>query len=255
MDSKPKRNIHAGHRKRLKEKFQANGLESFAEHEVLELLLFFALPQGNVNPMAHNLISHFGSLKNVLDAPYENLLEVKGVKEHTATLLKFLPALLNYISQKQTQTAPVLSSFAASTVYCKLLFTGLTHEAVYILCLDADLRVKATKKIASGTTTRVGLNVGEITKYILNQGCSRIILAHNHPTGSSSPSAEDFTFTKKLFISLAINNVDIDDHIIIGKTDSHSMARAGELQEIKKLVFKSLGESNENPVFRKNCLD
>lgn len=247
-------NIHAAHRKRVKEKFLKTGFAGFAEHEILEMMLFFAIPYADTNPLAHELIKKFGSIDKVFDAEFEQLIEVPGVGEHTALLIKLFPAIFNIYSKSKTQSLKRISGFSQAINFSKLLFAGLSNEVLFVICLDAKSNVVATKQIASGTFDKATVVIRDITNFVLKNNCSRIIVTHNHPQGNSIPSDEDVLFTNKLFYSCLLNDIDILDHIIIGKESSFSFAHEQLLFEIKKQVFNHFNIDKENAIFKRCCV-
>jgi len=135
---------HRGHRNRLKARFLFEGLDSFAEHEALELLLFYGKPQGDVNPLAHALMERFGSLGGVLEADPQALAEVPGIGENTALLLHLMPALFRFYCQSRYREKPVLSGANTAIEACVPLFHGLNTEHLYMLCLNAQHRLLHT---------------------------------------------------------------------------------------------------------------
>lgn len=247
-------NIHANHRKRVKEKFLKTGLSGFAQHEILELLLFFAIPYSDTNPLAHELIRKFGSLDKVLDADSEQITEIPGVGEHTALLLKLVPALFNEYSKCKTKSFKTLAGFSEAIAFSKLLFAGLATEALSVICLDAKSNIISFKQIATGSFNKVPVAIRNITNFVLKNNCDRIIVAHNHPQGDAVPSDEDILFTNKLFYSCLLNDIDILDHIIVGKEKAFSFAHERLLSEIKLQVFKHFEIDKNNTIFKRCCV-
>jgi DNA repair protein RadC len=129
--------IHDGHRQRLKDRFLAQGLDGFTDIQVLELLLFYALPRRDTNPIAHELLKKFGSVRQVLDAPVERLTEVDYITENTAILLKLVPELLRFYQVSKAKEEMPLVTIQACGEYLKHFFLGRKNETVFLLCLDA----------------------------------------------------------------------------------------------------------------------
>ena len=148
-------NIHTNHRKRLKSKFVNSGLDGFAEHEILELMLFYSIPQADTNPLAHKLIDRFGSLKNVLDASIENLCTISGIAEHSAIMLKLFPAVMNVYNKQANKTIKQLSNQIIAMEYCTHLFKGIDHEEFYVICLNAKSEIIGVKKLSTGDASKV----------------------------------------------------------------------------------------------------
>ena len=142
---------HTGHRQRMKAEFLARGIEGWPDHRVLELLLFYSIPQGDVNGLAHDLIEQFGSLSGVLDASVEELRKVKGVGEHTAVLLRMLPALLGRYQASRTRLSDIINSADDAYPWLEPYFFGARNEMVYVLCLDGKRQVLGVRKVAEGS--------------------------------------------------------------------------------------------------------
>lgn len=242
MTSDKKASIHKDHRKRLKKKFKEYGTDSLAEHEILELMLFFGIPQGDTNPLAHALIKKYGSLQSVLDARYEDLTTCTGVGEHTAILLKLFPAVFGVYSEQKAKHYNQIVSSDIAIEYAKTLFSGMSNEAFYVICLNNKSAVKATKKIGLGSFNKVEIAIRDVTEFILKSNTDTIILAHNHPTGPAEPSDQDLILTHKLYSSCVLNDVDIVDHIIVaGDGNTYSFADHGLIKCIRDDVILRLG--------------
>ncbi len=218
-------NIHGGHRRRMKKKFLENGIEAFAEHEVLELLLYYAIPRTDTNETAHLLIQEFGSLSAVLDAPVQDLMKTGGLTENTATLLKLVPALLNVYSANKS--SDVLDNVKAVTAYFQAAFLGVKDEEVKLCCLDDRLHVIACQTIFRGVPESVPISIRKIAETAFRYNCSLLILAHNHPNGESLPSKADISATRQILTALQPLGIQLLDHIVVGKHFPVSMKAAG----------------------------
>lgn len=232
-------NIHKDHRQRVRSKFIAGGLDGFAEHEILELLLFYSIPLQDTNPTAHRLINRFGSLNKVFQAPYDSLVEIKGVGETTAALIKLVPAIMQECN-KLDLTNLVLKNQLMAVDYFAGIYRGSPNEKFYVLCLNADNKVIDVKEMNSGSATKVDIKIRTITAYCLQQNCERIIISHNHPQADPRPSNEDVIMTEKIFSSCVLNDIDIVDHIIIAPDGYYSFAESGILKTIKEDVVEAM---------------
>ncbi len=222
-----KENVHRGHRQRLKQRFLENGLNGFAEHEIMELLLYYAIPVRDVNEIAHNLINHFGSLQKVLNADYETLKDMDGLGEHSAVLLKLMPALFErYITPEDSEKTALVSGKLACE-YFERKFLGETREKVKVLCVDDDLYPINCKTISEGSPDEVLLTKRKIVEFTFQNKSSRIMLAHNHPNGMAIASYEDIVFTKNISRSLREIGIELLDHIIVGNDRAVSMSATG----------------------------
>jgi len=210
-----RQNIHAGHRQRLKQRYLEEGLDSFTEHQVLELLLFYALPQGDTNDLAHELINSYGSLPAVLEASYEDLRRFKGVGTHTALLLTLLPDLWRYYHLQRAQPRAVLHNRTKLAEYVVNLFIGEGYEVFYLICLDARNQVTRAVKINEGTLDNVGIEPRLVAEAALRHKAKNVILAHNHPAGTLKPSTTDLHLTSQLAAVLAGLEIGVVDHIIV----------------------------------------
>lgn len=143
--------VHDGHRERMRERYVQNGLNGFAPHEVLELLLFYAIPRRNVNPLAHRLIDHFGSVSAVFEASYAQLIQVEGIGQQSAALLSMILPLGRYADRERQAERAVITNHRTAKAYCQSLFHGQTDEVLYVISLDAQGRVLHAAQAITGT--------------------------------------------------------------------------------------------------------
>lgn len=221
--------IHKGHRARLKQRFLDYGERVFDDHQLLELLLFFGVPQGDVNPLAHRLINHFGSFAAVLDAKPEDLQKVKGVGEHTALLLSLLPQVMRRYQQSRAGNESMVHSSAEAGEYLLPYFFGTRNETLYLLCLDAKGKVLSCSFLAEGSLDQVGLNSRQVVETALEHRATSVILAHNHVSGVAVPSESDVTLTLALRPLLKSLGIHLLDHLVIADGDFVSMLESGLL--------------------------
>ena len=219
--------IHDGHRQRLKDRFRQEGLDKFDEIQVLELLLFYAIPQRDTNPLAHRLLDHFGSLAQVLEAPVEELEKISGVGANAATLLTLTTALARYyMVNRGTQTA-ILTSTEMCGDYLLPHFVGRRNETVFLLCLDAKCKVLCCREVGQGSVNSAGISVRKIVETALGVNATTVVLAHNHPSGLALPSAEDILTTRRVAAALAAVEVHLADHVVVADGDYVSMVQSG----------------------------
>ncbi len=221
--------VHDGHRARKKKQFREHGLDAFADHEVLELLLFYAIPQGDVNPLAHRLIDRFGSLDAVLAAPPEELEKVDGVREHTATLLTLILPLVRRVHMVSGKDDVVLCDAERLGRYFCSLFFGARQEVFYEACLDAKGKLLRCYKLAEGSVDAVHINMRCIVENALHCHASAVALAHNHPSGIALPSPDDNTTTLTAYDALRTVGITLVDHIIVADDDFVSLRDNGLL--------------------------
>ena len=222
--------VHDGHRDRMRRRFLANGLNGFADHEALELLLYYAIPRGDVNPLAHALMDRFGSLSGVLAAPAELLAQVEGVGERTAMLLRLVPQIAQMARLADMEREVALNTREKIGDYLLELFSRERNEAVYQVCLDGKGKLLACRRLGEGSASAVNLDVRKIVQNAIVFCACSVILAHNHPSGVALPSQEDHTATLRVKEALASIDVKLEDHIIVADHDFLSFAQSGFLR-------------------------
>ena len=219
--------VHAGHRKRLKERFRQEGLDSFDELHVLELLLFYCIPQKDTNLLAHELLDRFGSLPQVLEATAEELEKVPGVGEHVSTLLTLITDISRYYMVSRSARFDVLLTNEQCGDYLLPYFVGRRDETVFMLCLDAKCKVLCCKEVGRGSVNSAGVPVRRVVETALGVNATTVILAHNHPSGLAIPSSEDIITTRRIAIALDAVGIVLADHIVVADGDAVSMAESG----------------------------
>ena len=219
--------IHDGHRQRMKDRFQKEGLDHFDEHQVLELLLFYCIPRMDTNPIAHALIDRFGSLAQVLEAPVEELEKVPGIGHNAAVFLSLVMAAGRYYQVNCASRNVILTTVEACGRYLMPFFFGRRNETVYLLCLDAKCKVLSCKEIGEGSVNSAGVPIRRIVETALASNATSVVLAHNHPSGMAIPSPEDIQTTRRLAAALNAVEIHLADHIIIADDDHISMVQSG----------------------------
>ena len=219
--------IHEGHRDRLKQKFLFSGLDGFHDHEALELLLFYAIPRRDTNPIAHELLNRFGSLSGVLDAPMEELCQLNGVGENAALLLKLIPHISKRYSMSRSNFDGLLDSTEKTGDYLVPRFYAERDEVVYMICMDSKYKVLTTKLIFRGNVNSANISIRKIMETALTYNATKVILAHNHTSGIAVPSREDRETTLRIKDALAAVEVQLVDHIVVAEEDYVSMADSG----------------------------
>lgn len=218
--------LHDGHRQRLIQRFLEEDLDNFEPHNVLELLLFYAIPRKDTNELAHVLIDTFGSLKGVFDAPYEELIKVTGIGPNTAALLKLVPSLTRTYYSSDARSV-ILDTSEKSGEYFLPYYIGQTEEVVRLACLDAGGKVISNQILHRGSANAAEVNIRKIVNIALRNNAMGVILAHNHPGGLPLPSEEDVATTKSIREALMPMGILLMDHIIVAGQDYVSMARSG----------------------------
>ncbi len=231
--------IHAGHRERLRERFRREGLEGFSEHEVLELLLMYAIPQKDVNPLAHTLIKHFGSLAGVLDAHESELTNVPGIGKNAALLLTLMPKLFGVYQRSSLGAKPTLSTLGDAKKFCSSLFMGVHDERFYAICLDQMGHVLYTELLFEGTVDEVTVYPREIVHMVIKHNAHGVMFVHNHPSGQPKPSQADLNTTQTIIEALKPISVRVVDHLIYTKESIYSMIRQSQydMQEVENFSY------------------
>ena len=215
--------IHIGHRQRLKDRFRAEGLDHFSERHVLELLLFYAIPQRDTAPVAQALLDRFDTLPQVLEAPLEELEKVPGIGHNAAVFLSLVTAAGRYYQINAASHVSALQTVADCGKYLLPRFYGRTHEVVYLLCLDAKCKVLSCKEVGEGSVNSAAVPIRKIVEIALAANATSVVLAHNHPSGIAIPSAEDIATTKLVANALMMVDVVLNDHIIVADDDYTSL--------------------------------
>lgn len=216
---------HSGHRDRVRARYLKEGLDSFEQHNILELLLFYSIPQRDTNELAHRLIERFGSLKNVFSAEHEELISVKGITTNTAVLIKLIPDIARQceIEENCGENRALTTSALAGNFVCAQ-FRNLKNEAVMLICLDSRGRPFFAEFVFRGTVTYANISVRMLAETALRKGAAGVMLAHNHPNGTLSPSADDVIVTASLRDALRTLEIHFTDHIICSGKNYYSMA-------------------------------
>ena len=220
-------NLHAGHRERLKKRFLQQGLDGFTDVQALELLLFYSIPRQDTNLIAHRLLTHFGSLSQVLEAPAEELMKVGGIKEHSAVLLNLINQMGRFYLVDKAQRERVLPTIEDCARYLQPYFYGRMNETVFLLCLDAKCKAISCKEVGEGSINSAGITVRKIVETALREGATTVVLAHNHPSGIAIPSPEDIQTTRQVAAALRSVEVYLADHIVVADDDYVSMVQSG----------------------------
>ena len=207
--------MHEKHRERVKQRFLTEGLDSFDEHQVLEFVLFFALPRIDTNEVAHELINKFGSLKRVADASLEELMEVKYIGDHAATMLKLIAGVSKRYYMDAVGNVKIYDTLDKIGEYLINLYIDSTSEKIYLLLFDGKMKMIKSIMIAEGSLASIQLPMREIIKEIINLRATSAVIAHNHPDGLLLPSREDVDVTMTLMNAFEMIDCQLIEHIIV----------------------------------------
>ncbi len=217
------------HRKRLRDRFHTGGAAAMPDYELLELILFRAIPRQDVKPLAHDLIDRFGDFGRVLSASAARLKEVNGVGQAVITELKIVEAAAHRMARARVLQAPVISSWQAILDYCHTTMTHRETEQFRVLFLDRKNILIEDEELGAGTVDHVPVYPREIVKRALELNASALILVHNHPSGDPTPSEADIEMTDRIREASVALGITLHDHIIIGKSAELSFRAEGYL--------------------------
>ncbi|MHB2168251.1 RadC family protein [Alsobacter sp. R-9] len=216
-----------GHRQRLKSRFMRVGHLALEEYELLELILYRAIPQKDVKPLAKALIARFGSLPEVLGAPVTRLMEVPGIGESTAVELKIVEAAGLALARGAVAKRTVLGSWSAVIDYCRAAMAFSDRESFRILFLDKRNALIADEVQQTGTVDHTPVYPREVVKRALELSASAVILVHNHPSGDPTPSQADIRMTREIAEAARPLGIVVHDHIIVGRQGHSSLKGLG----------------------------
>ncbi len=208
---------HLGHRERLRDRFMTGGANAVPDYELLEMVLFRAVTRGDTKPLAKTLIARFGSFAEVISAPANLLMEVKGVGPAVVTELKLIRAAALRLAKGEIVNRPVLGTWQSILDYCRAAMAFEDIEQFRILFLDKKNQLITDEVQQQGTVDHTPVYTREVMKRALELAASAIILVHNHPSGDPTPSLADIDMTKKIIQAGEKLNILVHDHIIIGR--------------------------------------
>ncbi|MCD7844541.1 MAG: DNA repair protein RadC [Oscillospiraceae bacterium] len=215
----------------MRKRFMEHGLDNFDDHNVLEMLLFYALPRKDTNLLAHHLLDAFGALAGVFDASPEALMTVNGIGENAAILIHFVPEAARRYLISKAEPGKVLPDSAAAGRFLIPRFFNCKNETVYLVCLDAAMKLLDCRPLGQGTADTANVSIRQIVQIALSQNASAVILAHNHTNGIALPSQEDLASTLRIQEALAMVGVTLVDHLVVAGEDFVSMADSHYLDQ------------------------
>lgn len=221
-----------GHRERLRVRFLSGGHKAMPEYELLELMLFNAIPRIDVKPLAKRLLAAFGDLNGVVAASERNILRVEGATDKVFLQLRIAEAFAHRMGQAKILHKEVLSSWTDVVGYCRTTMAHRDTEQFRILFLDRKNRVIADEEQGEGTIDHVPVYPREVTRRALELNASALILVHNHPSGDPTPSGADIEMTRKIVAACGALDIVIHDHMIIGKDQEVSFRTLGLIDEV-----------------------
>lgn len=222
--------LHLGRRQRVRERYLSEGLDTFKDHEVLELLLYYCVPKRDTNPTAHAILKEYGTISGLFEADPRDISRRCGVSVSTAILLALAgPLTRRYLSQRWGER-PILSSSTRAGEYAVSLFAGRPYEVFFVICLDSQNRVNHAALVHEGTLNEAPVYPRLIVEAALRHRANSVILSHNHPGGSLTASGPDLDVTKRIRSALFPLSIKVVDHIIVAGEQFASLAELGLLE-------------------------
>ncbi|WP_428075253.1 RadC family protein [Candidatus Avelusimicrobium aviculae] len=220
---------YLGHRERIRGKFAEGGLAPFLDHEVLELLLTYAIARRDTKPLAWALLKRFGSLSGVLDASPQELKSVKGIGPNTAVFIKLVREVFKRYALEAVRETVTIRTPEQVAQYCKASLEGKSEECLELIYLSVRNTVTKAEIIATGLIDRVSVSPRKIVECALAAKAAAVILVHNHPSGDATPSVEDILLTREVVDAARLLGISVYDHIIVGKGTHYSLRANGKI--------------------------
>ncbi|NLJ15865.1 MAG: DNA repair protein RadC [Clostridiales bacterium] len=231
MSTKKYEDLHKGHRQRMKAKMIKNGLSSLEPHEIMEIMLFFTNPRKDTNALGHLLIKKFGSIRGVLDASHDELINISGIGESTASHISFIKEIAK-IYMQQSISAEKLDSPEKLCSYFKAVLIGEDVEQLHIVCLNHEMELVLDEKVCQGDIGRLNVDMRRLMEIAIKSKCDTVAIGHNHPKGLHIPSKADIQTTRRIYNAFANINIRLIDHIIIGINGETSIRKSGLMPDI-----------------------
>lgn len=229
------KNLHENHRQRLDSKAERIGFEFLETHEQLEEILYVTIPRGDTNGIAHELLDNFGTLRGVLNADVSELEKIKGIGHRTAVFLSQLNDITGLVVRNQAKQKPRLKTLEEIGRYISSFYIGKDVEVFYMFNLDVSFRVKSVIKVSEGISNETYIIPQIVTKNAVKYGANKVIISHNHPGGTMSPSVEDIEATNQIREALDSVNIELYDSVIIADSDCFSLKENGFFYKLKWL--------------------
>lgn len=216
--------VHDGHRQRLRDTYKNGGQAALSDINLLEFLLFYAIPRRDTNVIAHTLLDTFGSFEKVIKADINELIKVDGISENAAILIKLIPDIQTRMAQNDAKSKKRISSSADAGELFVAQLSGKTEEHFLVMCLDSNNRILGLTNLGKGSVNEVEVNIRTIVDNVVRTRASSVIFAHNHPDGNCNPSPEDRALTESIIRALAPLSINVLDHIIVEGDNYYSFA-------------------------------
>ena len=236
--NKDVKNYHIGHRERLKNRYAENGIDALAEHEILEMILFYSIVRVDTKPLAHRLIDKFGSLENVLCASVEALMD-EGLTRNSAIHLRLFYDVSSRLVRESFVSGKVLKFNELGEFFIKE-FAGDKTERVVAALVDGKNNIISVEDVCEGSLTYAKVSIRRLVSLCLARGAAKVVLAHNHPSGKLTPSMNDYLSTAKLDRMLSEIDIELYESYIVSGND---FAGIKKMNEMMKMSGESMGET------------
>ena len=224
---KNNKNIHSGHRERMREKLMKAGPAAFCDHELLEVLLFASISRRNTNDIAHALLDRFGSLHGVLTATPDALSAVEGVGSSTVALLQTVNEIMKRSDRENLSTLKEYKTFEQIGEHLVSLYKRSSVEEVYVMTFDSSMRLLDCSLVEEGTVNSLAVDTRKIVKKAMDENATGVVISHNHPGGKLIASSEDAIMTRNIATALNLMGIELIDHILVAENRYTSILRAG----------------------------
>lgn len=259
MKETKEKSIHSGHRSRLRDRVKKYGLNSLNEHEVLELLLSYAIPRKDTNPLAHNLINYFGSLAKVVDADFYDLLKVKGVGEETAVFIKVLSSFMPiYKESKAKEDDLTIKNTLQAINYFRKRFEVKDKEFMHVICLNKTCKLVSSFSFDGKNDAEISFDFKTFMDKINKDNVHSVMMFHTHPHGDVEPSVEDLKTTQRCVHIASLCGIKFLDHLIFNEKEYSSMYQLGHITDMlrKSNMLVSYSAEEANSAYKKqNSVD
>ena len=246
MGTSDNKSLHEGHRQRLKNKFLENGFQGFEPHNILELLLFYSIPRKDTNEIAHRLLNEFGSLKNVFNANFEDLIKVNGISENSATLIKMLPLIAKEYTDASFKEVPVFDTAQKIGEFFVNKYVGEKNEIVYAMLLSNKFELLSLVKVHEGSVNSAWVSTRKILDAVVKHNAPMLVLAHNHPEGTVCPSMDDINTTASLSSAFETFDIKLVEHFVVAGNEFCPIVRSSTTFNANTPESKSLFKRTAN---------
>lgn len=234
------KNIHEGHRRRLMQQVYESDFEKMTKYQQVESLMTYIIPRYDVNPLAHRLLSRFGSFSGILDAPFEELCKIHGMREDSARKLKNFKKLFERYTKSKLEDAIKLNTLGKLYDSLFIMFMNKDIEEVHLFAFNNSEECYKMEKIAEGDNAHVNFDITKLFKFCTDYKAASVLVVHNHPGGRCNPSNGDLTTYKAVAAGAEVLQVKIMENLIIGVDGIYSLVSNTRVKDYKNIDIDSL---------------